>query len=247
MLEAIIWAKRKKEDFLKKKEIEERQEQNRRMLIEKQWSFEQTKGYMLYRSANLPLFNGKFEIDSSNEILFDTLCYYFSNDDRFIQSAISIGVESPSLTKGIMLAGNCGVGKTWMVKLFQKNQRQIFVIRNAKVISDGFEENGQEYIDEYCKPIQNAFQDISCFLQKESGLCIDDIGTEDVKNHYGNKKNVVGDIIEKRYSNGHVGIMLHATTNFSSDQLKSFYGERVTSRMREIFNFFDLGGDDRRK
>jgi len=68
------------------------------------------------------------------------------------------------------------------------------------------------------------------------GMCIDDLGTEDIKNHYGNKKNVIGDLIELKYAKKTTGIYLHGTTNLTAEQLKDFYGSRVTSRMREIFN-----------
>ena len=69
----------------------------------------------------------------------------------------------------------------------------------------------------------------------------------DLKNRYGNKKNVIGYLLEKRYANGHVGIMLHATTNLTADQRNAYYGGRVVSRMRKIFNFIELRGKDRRK
>ena len=97
----------------------------------------------------------------------------------------------------------------------------------------------------------------TCALPIYAGLCLDDIGTEDVKVNYGNRKSVIGDIIEQRYSiiekledpdniKNNCGDLLHATTNLSSPQLVEYYGGRVTSRMREIFNFIELPGNDRR-
>jgi DNA replication protein DnaC len=144
-----------------------------------------------------------------------------------------------------MLPGNCGVGKTWMMELFQRNQRQVYHLVNAKFIADNYEQNGEDKPN-YEDKVKNAYNDANVFFQPYAGLCIDDIGTEDIKNFYGNRKNVIGDLIEKRYAKGNTGVFLHATTNLTADQLSEFYGSRVGSRMREIFNFIELPGGDRR-
>jgi DNA replication protein DnaC len=48
---------------------------------------------------------------------------------------------------------------------------------------------------------------------------------------------VMGEILLSRYDhyiNNHM--LTHATTNLSASELESFYGNRVRSRMREMFN-----------
>jgi hypothetical protein len=123
----------------------------------------------------------------------------------------------------------------------------VYFIRTAKQLADTFEKEGEESLAQYEDKFKNAVNDPSTMFQPFSGLCIDDMGTEDIKNYYGNKKNVVGDLIERRYSKGNTGIWLHATTNLSGDQIEQYYGGRVRSRMREVFNFIELKGNDRRK
>lgn len=231
---------------MRKKEIAKREQENRSLLTEKNWSFDQTKNFMGYRSNKL--FDGKFMLDKNNERVFDLLCAYFSEDGgRFLVLAAELEIQSPSIDKGVLLTGNVGNGKTTLMKLFAKNQRQVFYIRNAKIIADSFQTGGDEVMQEYKHKITNPAGDANCFYQRFSGFCIDDIGTEDIKNHFGNKKNVIGDLIEDRYSQGNTGIFLHGTTNLSADQIGTFYGDRVKSRMREIFNFIELTGNDRRK
>jgi len=41
----------------------------------------------------------------------------------------------------------------------------------------------------------------------------------------------------------------HATSNLSASELEEYYGNRVRSRMREMFNLiaFDSGAKDKRK
>lgn len=243
-LEGLIWALSRKENLLRVAAQMEREAENRKKLIQPT-TYDIVKSLMLYRFQTK--FDGKFKIDEHNEITFELMCRYFGNDEEFVSVALSAGVENPSLSKGLLLTGNFGVGKTWFMQLFTQNQRQVYYIKNTKDIADEFMEYGEERMTEYVNVRVNAVNDTSLFLQKISGLCLDDIGTEDIKNHFGNKKNVIGDLFEKRYAKGSTGVVFHGTTNLSADQLREFYGHRVVSRMREIFNFIEIIGDDRRK
>lgn len=245
MTEAVIEAKRKKEAILKAEERRRQEEENRKLFTNSQWSFEQTKSFMLYRSNQL--YGGDFILDENNTAIFNLLCYYFSDDMQFVSFAENMGVKEPALSKGIMIAGNFGVGKTWMMKLFMKNQRQVYHVYNAKYVADAYEREGESSVESFIIKPKNAYNDPAVFYQSSAGLCLDDIGTEDLKNSYGNKRNVIGDIIERRYEKGNTGIWLHVTTNLSVDQMKEFYGGRVISRLRESMNFIELSGNDRRK
>jgi DNA replication protein DnaC len=244
--EAILWGKQKKERLLESQELERRAAENRRKLVGTKWSYEQTKGFMEYRAKQIFPEKG-FTVDQGNRLVYDLLCYYFSRDETFVSIAQNAGVQNPSMDKGIMLAGVFGTGKTTVMKLFQKNQRQVYFMRSAKQLADEYQANGVEAAEIYQNKFKNAVGDGAMFFQPFSALCIDDIGSEDVKKHFGNERNVIGDIIENRYSRGNVGIWLHATTNLTGDQIEQYYGGRVRSRMREIFNFIELGGGDRRK
>jgi DNA replication protein DnaC len=245
MQEAIFWRKQKKDAVLKQIELDKKIAENRKRLTSSQWSYDQTRSFMFYRAHQI--FPDGFILDDYNQPIFELMCYYFSLDEKFLAFAENLGVKNPSLDKGIVLAGNFGVGKTTLMKLFMKNQRQVYIIQNAKKISDSYEKDGNETIEEYFNKRKNAFNDPAVFYQEYSGICIDDLGTENVKSNYGNKKNVIGDIIEMRYERGVMGKWFHATTNLSSDQLSEFYGGRVVSRLRETVNFIELNGNDRRR
>lgn len=242
--EAILWAKRRKEGVMEEAEIRNREAQNRRFLTGTQWTYKQTESYMEYRAANI--FEKPFLIDNQTVLVFKMFCLYFSNDPEFVIMALSLGIKSPSLEKGILLGGAIGVGKTMMMKLFSKNQRQVFAIKTAKAIADIFQSEGENSLQQFLTCPSLAVNDSSNFYQTRMGLCIDDIGTEELKMHYGNRKNVVGDLIELRYSSGNVGPLLHLTTNLTADQMKGFYGDRVGSRLRETMNVIELKGKDRR-
>lgn len=245
IMEAIIQAKKKKEAILEQERIRLQEEENRKFYIESKWDIERTNGFYLYRAGQL--FNGQFVLDKASKQIYNILCLYFSDDGGFESMAKMMGIKEPSLDKGIFLTGNTGTGKTWMMQLFSKNKKQSFRIIPAKKIANDFEANGSQAMEEYLNLYKNPINDFSCFLQPFSGLCIDDIGAEDIKTHFGNKTNVIGDLIENRYSKKITGISLHATTNFTADQIKNYYGERVASRLRECFNWIEYPGKDRRK
>jgi len=244
VMEAMIWRKQKKEAELKRIELEKRAQENRRLLTSSQWSFDQTKSFMFYRAGQIFDFN--FKLDEYNQSVFDMLCYYFSNDNRFVAFAENIGVKNPSLNKGLLLAGGYGVGKTTLMKLFMKNQRQVYHLYNAKKVANEYEKDGNDSIEIYINKHKNAYNDPAVFYQDCAGLCLDDLGTEDVKTNYGNKKNVICDIIEIRYERKLLGTLFHATTNLTADELSEYYGGRVVSRLRETVNVIQLKGDDRR-
>jgi hypothetical protein len=243
--EAMIDAKRKKEAKLKEIEREQRAQQNRLALTSKNWTYQQTKDYMLHRAKTL--FNGQFRLDDHNTPVFDLLCYYFSESKDFIEIGTLMGLNNPSLNKGVILAGNFGRGKTWLMSLFRKNNRQVFHVEHAKDISKSFHVGGEEAILRHYNKIKNAFNDPAVLYQEYSGLCIEDIGREDIKNNYGNKTNVIADVMEARYINKCMGPFFHGTTNMTAAQIGEFYGGMVQSRLRECVNFIELGGPDRRR
>lgn len=242
---AMIEAKRKKEAILKEQARAKRAEENRMALTSKTWNYGQIKAFMLDRAAKI--FEEPFVLDEHNVPLFNLLCFYFTCDEKFVEAATKMGVNNASLKKGLLLCGNYGTGKTWMMSLFRKNNRQVYHLEAAKPIAKAFHKDGEEAIQKYYNKVKNSFFDPSHMYQEYSGLCIDDIGREDIKNNYGNKTNVIGDIMEERYRNGCMGELFHATTNLTVPQLEQFYGGMLVDRFRKHLNLIELGGPSRRK
>jgi len=74
--------------------------------------------------------------------------------------------------------------------------------------------------------------------------CYDDLGEEPLSvSHYGTRANVMQHILEERYNRQCLTL---ATTNHNVQELGEMYGERVESRLQEMFNLITLGGGDRR-
>lgn len=243
--QALILAKLRKRQEIQDAAIREREAINRAALTTMIWSHLQTKDFMLFRAVKL--FEGKFGVDEINEKVFEMLCHYFSEDPDFITLAQARGVKTPSMNKGILLFGGFGTGKTWLMRLFQQNRRQVYHMMPASYLAGLFGTDGSEAYASYQEKHKNPVNDANSFFQPYSGLCIDDLGTEEVAVHYGNRKNVIAELLETRYSKGNTGVFLHATTNLTYAQMQEFYGGRVISRLHEMFNFIELTGKDRRK
>jgi DNA replication protein DnaC len=136
-------------------------------------------------------------------------------------------------TKGILLIGGYGTGKTTIMKVFSKlstlSGMRPFRMCYAKVITTRIEETKDDSeMAEY----------------RKGDICFDELGTEKRdSNIWGNKKNLFGDLLEYRYWKG---IITHGTTNMQMDQLKTVYGDRVYSRLHSLFNIEHLDGSDYR-
>ena len=221
----------------------------RRQLCE-HWTYEKTAHFMRYRMGKKFADRNLFFEDSPTcnaGTVFDLLCRYFSSDPEFVELATAAGIKRPQLGKGILLGGTVGNGKTTLMRLFCVNQRQVFMIKSAAEVANRWLTHGEESIAECYEPKRLPLNDADNFYHPFAGLCLDDCGTEDVKNHFGNRANVIGQIIEGRYFNNATGPFFHITTNLNAEQMKDFYGPRVMSRLREIMNVIELKGEDRRK
>ncbi len=177
------------------------------------------------------LFGEKFKIiEADREIIFK-LCNYFIKDEA---NCKRFGID---VNKGILLSGPVGCGKTSLMKLLRYivPHQKPYKIIPARNIVFGFNHLGYKTIQDYGNT--NYF-------------CFDDLGVEPIGRHYGKDCNVLGEIVLSRYDLFlEYQVKTHATTNLNAQELEERYGNRVRSRMRELFNLiaFDSGSEDKRK
>lgn len=177
------------------------------------------------------LFGKKFRIfEEDREILFK-LCNYYIKDE---ENCKKLGID---IHKGILLSGPVGCGKTSLMKLLRHivpHQKPYEVIPTRN-ITFAFNNIGYKTIEDY---------------GDKRFYCFDDLGVEPTGRHFGKDCNVLGEILLSRYELflNHK-ILTHATTNLNAQELEERYGNRVRSRMRQLFNLvaFDKGSGDKRK
>lgn len=177
------------------------------------------------------LFGKKFRIYEEDHKILYKLCIYYIRD---AESCKKLGID---LNKGLLLSGPVGCGKTSLIKLMRylvPHQKPYDLIPCRNIVF-GFNNIGYRIIEQYG---DNRF------------YCFDDLGVEPTGRHFGKDCNVLGEILLSRHDLflKHK-VKTHATTNLNAEELEQRYGNRVRSRMRELFNLvaFDKGSGDKRK
>ncbi len=177
--------------------------------------------------------------ENERGIIFGLLAWFLEDEPV----AEKMGID---LKKGILLSGPIGCGKTTLFRLMQSfpTQRKNFgIVSTRKVVSE-FMQSGYEVLEKYSRG--NFSQDARCARL----YCFDDLGSETTSKYFGNDCNVMAEILLTRYDMfKEKGLLTHITTNLSATEIESQYGNRLRSRMREMFNLFgyDETSEDKRK
>lgn len=183
-----------------------------------------------------------YKIDKYNRDIFEALAYYFSGDRRFEEFSPDL-----SLNKGLMLYGAIGCGKTEMMRVFSKNTFRPFVVNPVRKITDAYadKKGGIQALNEYSSLLE-VYPHTNLGISF-CGRCFDDLGTEENRKNFGNEINVMQDVLYKIYDE-RLGGNFHLTTNLTTKEISEYYGERIRSRMREMFNVIEFPNDapDRR-
>lgn len=112
--------------------------------------------------------------------------------------------------RGLFMWGNCGRGKT---------------ILGTRVLPAILLQYYRKVVKTY--DVNQMNQQADDILSKKM-ISIDDIGTEDILNSYGNRRLVFAEVIDRAEKQGNMVII---TTNLTQEQLIEKYGIRVLERI----------------
>ena len=198
------------------------------------YDFEKIKTYLNIKGHLL--FGKDFKIYKEDEPLLFKLCCYFIQDHY---SCSKVGIDT---SKGLLISGPVGCGKTSLMQLLlylapHKTNYEMIPTRN---IVFSFNASGFETLEQY---------------NQTKNFCFDDLGIEPTGSHYAKECNVMGEILLSRYdlfiqtNLSHNHSKTHITTNLNAQELEKKYGNRVRSRLREMFNLisFDENSKDKRQ
>ena len=189
-----------------------------------------------------------FHYDTELLRVYSILTMYFLKDSRF--ESLSPNYK---LSKGILLRGNVGVGKTICLKVFANFLRWIksperFVFHPTNDVVQDYLLGGEEKLLIHgLKSFRKGSAGIIDYKQPLS-RCYDDLGLENkLIKYFGNERNLMADILFKRYDLFiSYGLKTIVSTNYEPEEIEKYYGTRIRSRMREMLNEIVFEGNDRR-
>lgn len=182
-----------------------------------------------------------FVIDEQNRFVYENVRKWCDGDPDFLaldpQTSKTVKGD---LRKGLYIAGNAGSGKTLCTRVFAK-YACYFGLKFAA--GDGEQRLGWRnfFSSEICESYAHT-GDVNALISIPS-LCIQDVGSEPLETLYmGNKKTVIGYILQMR---GERPDLITVIT--SNNRIReNIYGDRVTSRLYAMCNYYELKGKDRR-
>ncbi|GAB6959756.1 hypothetical protein JCM15754A_10910 [Prevotella aurantiaca JCM 15754] len=137
-------------------------------------------------------------------------------------------LTSDSSKFGILLCGECGNGKSTLVKAFQQLLNLLSIPNPIGQGNYGIQITDSKYIAHLAKTDYKAFVQLS----QKNMLGIDDLGTEPQEvMDFGNVVTPVIDLLTKRYDEQLFTII---TTNLTPKQIREHYGDRIADRLNEM-------------
>lgn len=162
------------------------------------------------------------------EVEYRRRIFIESDDLRQQVSCMASWLTSDNSKFGMLLCGQCGNGKTTLVKAFQSLLNLLRLQNKWRNEVWGMEIHNARDIARLCKDNWRGWQRL-CGVQM---LAIDDLGTEPTEvMDYGNVLNPVIDLLYKRYDEQLFTIV---TTNLNPKDIRSKYGERIADRFNEM-------------
>jgi DNA replication protein DnaC len=167
-----------------------------------------------------------FIIDDQDKYLLNQLFFYARHDDRF----------EGDLSKGIMVIGPVGTGKSVIMEAYQRLLNNFSKKFTNLPIFKWYK--SYELFD---KIKLDGMIDLKC------PVFIDELGREKKSGKdYGNDIQPVIEWLMQRYD---LGTLTHGTSNYLLEDLckPDMYGEMLGDRLKSMFNFLVLNGKSRRK
>lgn len=205
------------------READRQREIERKKELSEYWTYGRV--YKLIKHNSLHLFGKELDEAPENLRAIKAICFFIARDDRF---ATELKFDR---LKGLLLRGPSGTGKTHLVRCVEDNGLNPIHVLSMLDITEHVKEDGKYSISQQDKKL----------------IYLDDVGTEEpTVKHFGTNIMWFKNYIETVYLRTKCYNHLIITTNLNFGELEDYYGFRVSSRMREMFNVVDMKGKDYR-
>ena len=191
----------------------------------------------------------KYRLDSDNKFLYENLVRWVHGDPDFLCTDPKTKQNTKgNLNAGVYIAGGTGTGKSWAMEIisyYANLDDAIFRTSATNAVSLVFPCHRTDVIcDEYTRSgeVSNVkYAPIVCFQDLGSNA-------EQIESMYmGNRLQVMQNILESRGDRRDVITMITSNLPFTHPLFIKRYGDRVTSRLYEMCNYYELKGIDRRE
>jgi len=200
-------------------------------------TYYQKKVWLFLQHKGKELFGKEFSIPVQDQPLIQKIIFVL------IRDKVNCDKFNLHFKKGIFLTGPVGVGKTSITRLLPLLLPKSIIFNHYSCRNIAFEYN------------QKGAEVIQLYAQKRF-VCFDDLGAEATGRFYGKDCNTMAEIILSRYdflmamqAKGNHHFQTIITTNLTATEVEERYGERVRSRIRQLFNLFayPTNAKDKRK
>ena len=155
----------------------------------------------------------------------------------------TIGSIVQGSTKGILLMGCTGNGKTTRLKALAEFFKSEFAVA-MDMVMDITHATFNGTVRDICN--YPYFGNVS--NPRQYDLVIDDLGIETpIVNNFGTKHDYMEEILRERHIALEKGALTHIATNLDMDGLRARYGERIYSRLQQMCVPIALPNEDRRR
>lgn len=190
--------------------------------------------------------NPQFVIDNKNRFTYENIIRWIHGDETMkCIDPVTKKTIPGRLNAGLYIAGNTGSGKSWCLEIMAAycliDNVQITLGENTRcLIWDNIRTDA--VCDEFVKTgeCQN--------YKTKSIIGFQDLGSEPIESLYmGNRINVMRQILEYRGDRTDLITLITSNLPMGNEVLIDRYDDRVSSRLNEMCNYFEIKGKDRRK
>lgn len=190
--------------------------------------------------------SAKFAIDAENRFTYENMIRWVHGDPEMkCVDPETKSIIPGRLDAGIYIAGNTGSGKSWTLEIMSA----YCLIDNVQV-QVGEKQRCLYWSNVRTDTICDEYTTDGTFdrFKKISVVGFQDLGAEPLESMYmGNRINVMRQILEHRGDRSDQITLITSNLPMEHKMFIDKYGDRVASRMREMCNYFELTGQDRRK
>lgn len=180
-------------------------------------SFDDLMAQMQRHNMKLPTEREMVRLPNAKRLLHSVMSHFLSLENKPLQWLPEYDQVANWLTdnqgRGLFLYGNCGRGKS----LLTRHVLPAILLAGLRKVVNVYD-------------IQDMNRELDELLTKRF-IALDDVGTEEVINHFGNRRMAfaeVMDVAEKQ------GKLLIISSNLQQQELLERYGQRVVDRLKAI-------------